>query len=115
DRVVPPRADRHVPRDPLRLRRALPPRGAGVIARGRVESLFVRARAGERDAVVAELRAAIAASRDDDEAWLALGLVLADAGRWSDAIEPLVRACAAAGAPEIARATLTHAWLMALE
>jgi tetratricopeptide (TPR) repeat protein len=56
------------------------------------ESALARADGGDLDGAVAELRAHLAAAEDDDEAWLALAMVLSRAERWEEAREAAGRA-----------------------
>jgi tetratricopeptide (TPR) repeat protein len=56
------------------------------------EIALARADAGDPDGAAATLRAHVAASEDDDEAWLALGTVLSQSGRWEEARDAFARA-----------------------
>lgn len=56
------------------------------------ESALAKADAGDVDGAVAALREAVAADEDDDASWLTLGMVLAKAERWDEALPALARA-----------------------
>jgi tetratricopeptide (TPR) repeat protein len=56
------------------------------------EIALARADAGDPDGAAATLRAHVAASEDDDEAWLALGMVLSRRAHWDEARDAFARA-----------------------
>src|SRR5687768_14131415 len=53
-----------------------------------------RALDGDVEGAVTQLRAVLAASPEDETAWLTLGMVLSSAGRWREASEALTEAVA---------------------
>ncbi len=73
-----------------------------------LEAVFARARDGDVDGAVGDLTRRLATSPEDAEAWLTLGMVLADAQRWGDALAPLQRATALDGAAPLARVLLAR-------
>src|SRR5262245_27402795 len=58
----------------------------------RLNDITRRALDGDVEGAVAELRDVLAASPEDDTAWLTLGMVLSSAGRWREASEALAEA-----------------------
>lgn len=58
----------------------------------RLNEITRRALDGDVEGAVAELRDVLAASPEDDTAWLTLGMVLSSAGRWREASEALAEA-----------------------
>ncbi len=56
------------------------------------EAALAQADAGDVDGAVAALREAVLADEEDEASWLALGLVLAKADRWEEALPALARA-----------------------
>jgi tetratricopeptide (TPR) repeat protein len=61
-------------------------------AESRLNAITRRALDGDVEGAVTELRDVLAASPDDDTAWLTLGIVLSSAGRWREASEALAEA-----------------------
>jgi tetratricopeptide (TPR) repeat protein len=58
----------------------------------RLNEITRRALEGDVEGALAELREVLAATPDDDTAWLTLGMVLSSAGRWREASEALAEA-----------------------
>jgi tetratricopeptide (TPR) repeat protein len=75
----------------------------------RLNEIARRALEGDVEASVSELRALLAATPEDDTAWLTLGMVLSSAARWREASEALAEAVALDGDVLAARMAFARA------